>query len=279
MKIAIVTDSTAVMDKKLVEKSENLFTIPLQILFGDEVYRDNVDIDSEQFFNKLKVTENLPTTSQPSVGDVLELFQKLVKDFDQIIYITISSGISGTYSTGMLARNQMEDYDITIFDSLSTSVVQNRMVLDAVKQVNEGKTKEEVIELLEYQRDNSAIYLVVDDLKHLVRNGRLSSASGLIGGLLKIKPVLKFDNGKIEVFKKIRTLTKAHAETINVLDEQGITDASVIMVAQAEGIESAKKAQAILQEKYPNKDIIIGELSPVISVHTGPNTLGIAWIK
>lgn len=279
MKIAIVTDSTAVMEQTTLDKYKNLHTVPLQILFGDDVYKDFIDLDTNKFFDLFDTSKVLPTTSQPSVGAVLELFEKLSEDYEQIIYITISSKISGTYNTGVLARNQLPEHEIVVFDSLNTSVIQQRMVLEALRMAEEGKHLFEIIEHLEYLRDNANIYLVVDDLKHLGRTGRVNNVSAVMGALLKIKPILRFEDGFINLYQKIRTLNKAHTEVLTILENEDLKDSSFIMIAHAKGYESALKAKEKILEMYPGKDVVIGELSPVISVHTGPNSLGIAWIK
>lgn len=279
MKIAIVTDSTAVMHENTIRDHKNLYTIPLQILMGDDVYKDGVDITPSEFFGIVDKQDVLPTTSQPSVGDVLDMFEDLLKEYDEVIYITISSKISGTYTTGLLAKNQLPEKNIHVFDSLSTSVVQQRLVLEAIRMAQENMTGKEIIETLEMMKENTSIYLVVDDLKHLGRTGRVSNVSAVVGAMLKIKPILTFKQGEINLKSKIRTITKAHNEVINILKETDINDKSFIMIAHADAFEYVDSVKEKIQNIYPEKEIVVSELSPVISVHTGPKTLGVAWIK
>lgn len=209
-KVAIVTDSTAVMGKEFIEKSSNLYTVPLQILFGEDVYRDGIDLTSEEFFSKIGQNSVLPTTSQPSVGAVLELFEELTENYDEILYITISSNISGTYNTGLLARNQVPEKKIEVYDSLNTSVIQKMLVMKALELADKGTHIDSIIKKLNKMRENSRIYLVVDDLKHLGRTGRVNNMGAIVGALLKIKPILTFENGYINLRKKVRTLSKAY---------------------------------------------------------------------
>ena len=279
-KIAIVTDSTAVMGNELLESEKDLYTVPLQILFGEEeVYRDGIDITSEDFFKKIASTPELPTTSQPSVGAVLELFEKLVLEYDEILYITISSNISGTYNTGLLAAHQLKDKKIEVFDSLNTSVVQKMFVVEALKMAKHGEHVDHIVKKLKKLRTNSEIYLVVDDLRHLGRTGRVNNMGAIVGALLKIKPILTFEDGYINLRKKVRTLKKAYLEVVSILNSKSLKEASCIMIAHANGLENAIRIKEAIHISHPDKEIEISELSPVISVHTGPNTVGVAWIK
>jgi len=279
-KVAIVTDSTAVMGKEFIDNNTDLYTVPLQILFGDEeVYRDGIDLSSKEFFEKIAKTSILPTTSQPSVGAVLELFEKLLNDYDEILYITISSNISGTFNTGLLASNQLSGKKIEVFDSLHTSVIQKMLVLVALEMAAKGTHVDHIVKTLTKMRSNSSIYLVVDDLHHLGRTGRVNNMGAIIGALLKIKPILTFEDGYINLRKKVRTLKKAYLEVISILTLSNLDESSRIMIAHANGLDNAKIVHKAISLAFPDKEIDICELSPVVSVHTGPNTVGVAWIK
>ncbi len=279
-KVAIVTDSTAVMGNEMIENEKHLYTVPLQILFGDEeVYRDGIDISSKEFFNKINSKTALPTTSQPSVGNVLDLFETLIEDYDEILYITISSNISGTFNTGLLAANQLQGKKIEVFDSLHTSVIQKMYVVEALKEAEKGHSVDHIIKRLKKMRSKSEIYLVVDDLHHLGRTGRVNNMGAIVGQLLKIKPILTFENGYINLKKKVRTLKKAYLEVLSILDSAELKDSSKIMIAHANGIENALRVKEAIEVIFPDKTIEVSELSPVISVHTGPNTVGVAWIR
>lgn len=279
-KIAIVTDSTAVMSNEFVQENKDLYIVPLQILFGeDEVYRDGIDLTSKEFFDKVENTPTLPTTSQPSVGVVLDLFEKLVEEYDEILYITISSNISGTYNTGLLAAKQLSEYKIEVFDSLHTSVIQKVYVEEAVNMAKKGTKVESIIKHLKQLREQSEIYLVVDNLRHLGRTGRVNNMGAIVGALLKIKPILHFEGGYINLRKKVRTLKKSYLEVISILLEADLDNDASIMIAHANGNENAEKVKQAVESVLPNREIEICELSPVISVHTGPNTVGVGWVR
>lgn len=277
-KIAVVTDSTSVIDKSVLDNNDNLYSIPLHIVFGENSYRDGIDINSNELFVKMSQTEVIPTSSQPSVGELIDLFESLKGNYDYIIYITISSGISGTYQTGLLAKNEVSD-NIIVFDSLNTSVIQKQMVLETLDMISSGKNIDEIVENLQRIQTSSGILLVVDDLNYLNRNGRISLAAASIGSMLKLKPVLEFNQGKIVVKKKIRTAKKAHNHLVEIVENEDLKETSKIMIAHADGLKAANSLKENIEKVYPNHDITVSELSPVISIHTGPNTIGVAWIK
>lgn len=279
MKIGIVVDSTAVVGKALIEQNDNLYSVPLKIIFGDDSYADGIDLTQDEFFHMLENTSELPTTSQPSIGEVETVFTELLETYDHIIYLTLSSGISGTFDSGMMARNIVGENRITVFDTQFASVIHKIMATEALNMIEEGKTLDEIVNRLELLRKNANIVLVVDDLMHLSRTGRLSATSAQIGHMLKIKPLLHFNEGKIELLKKIRSIKKAHKSVVEMVKDADLKDGDFLLVAQAHGMEYASKLEHELKTVYPNLNISINDLSPVISVHTGPKTIGVGWIK
>lgn len=279
MKIGVVVDSTAVVGKSMMEQYSNLHSVPLKIIFGDKTYADGIDLTQDEFFDMLEKTEELPTTSQPSIGEVEDEFTELLKTYDHIIYITLSSGISGTFDSGQMARNIVSEEKITVFDSKFASVIHRMMVTEVMEMIERNNSLEEIVNRLDLFRSNSKILLVVDDLKHLSRTGRLSATSAQIGNMLKIKPILHFHEGKIELLKKIRSAKKAHKAILEMAKEADLRDGDYIQIAQAHGMEYAQNMQRELKKIYPNLNIEISDLSPVISVHTGPKTIGVGWIK
>lgn len=276
--IAIVVDSTAVVSKELIENNDNIYIAPLSIIFREKTYEDGT-LSENDFFELVDTSEDLPTTSQPSIGLVRDLFEKLIKNYDHIIYITISSGISGTYDSGLMARSLVSEEKITVFDSKYTSIVQHEMAYVALNLIKDKKSVEDIIKILEEYRNNSQIILVVDDLMHLQRTGRLSATSAIIGNFLNIKPILHFNDGTLEVLKKVKTMKKVYQAIIEILSEENLSEKSHIAIAQAHGMEYAEELKTQLEEYYPNHKIKIESLSPVISVHTGPKVIGVGWIN
>ncbi|MGN2338331.1 DegV family protein [Clostridium cagae] len=277
-KIAVVVDSTAVIDKKLFENNDNLYSLPLQLIIDDNSFNDGIDITPSEFCTKMNECANLPTTSQPSVGDVFELFEELVDKYDHVIYITISSKLSGTFQTGMLAKNQVSNDKIIVFDSLFTSTIQKQMAITTLELIKNGSSINDILKNLEYIRSNSKIYLVVDDLSHLRRTGRISLSAASFGKLLNIKPILSFEEGQIVLKNKVRTMNKVYNNLIELIKNENLTENSKIIIAHADGYDSALKLKEKVLELYPKHTILIEELSPVISVHTGARSFGISWI-
>jgi DegV family protein with EDD domain len=278
MSIAIVVDSTAVAEE-LKKQYDNLFTVPLKLIFKDETYADGLDLTQEAFFSKLEQAQVLPTTSQPSIGEVESIFTDLLKSYDSIIYLTLSSQISGTFNSGMMARQLVSKEQIHVFDTLNASVIHLMMTEEALKMIREGFDPESIMKRLTELRDHARILLIVDDLKHLSRTGRLSTTSASIGNMLQIKPILHFNEGRIELFKKVRSVKKAHQTILDLVKNAEISSKDRLMIAQAKGRDNAECMKRALQEIYPEMVIEIKDLSPVISVHTGPNTIGVGWIK
>jgi len=278
MSIAIVVDSTAVAED-LKQQFDNLYTVPLKVIFKDRTYADGVDLTQEEFFAKLKNTDVLPTTSQPSIGEVETVFKDLLNDYDSIIYLTLSSQISGTYDSGMMARQLVAEDRIHVFDTLNASIIHLIMTEEALRMAKDGQEVETILERLNDLREHTRILLVVDDLKHLSRTGRVSATAASIGNMLQIKPILHFIDGRIDLFKKVRSAKKANQAVLDQVKEYQVNENDYIMIAHADGLEKAKEMQVALEALIPNVRVQIRPLSPVISVHTGPNTIGVGWIK
>lgn len=278
-KIAVVVDSTAVIDKEIIENNSNLYSIPLHLMIDGKDFRDGLDITPSEFCKKMDESLDLPTTSQPSAGEVFAILEELVEKYDHIIYITISSKLSGTFQTGMLARAQISEDKITVFDSLFTSTIQKQMAIETLELIKNGASIEDIIKNLEYIRANSRILLVVDDLGHLHRTGRISLSAASFGKMFNIKPILSFEEGKILVNQKVRTMRKVYDNLVEQIANAKLSRDSKIILAHANGYYYALDLKERLLGVYPELEIMIEELSPVISVHTGTRSIGLSWIN
>jgi DegV family protein with EDD domain len=203
-----------------IDYIDHEFDIPVIrsiLLMRDKEYVDFIDISAEDFYKKLNADDKLiASTSQASTGEMLEVYDSMrKKGYEELLMISLSEKLSGTYANAVLAANMMKDYKVTVFNSLTLSYPQAKMALDAAQMAKDDKSLEEIIEHLEYIRDNHSIWFAVDTLKYLVANGRLSGASGFVGGLLKLKPLLQVTKeGKVESIEKIRTTQKAANKVI-----------------------------------------------------------------
>lgn len=277
-KIAIVTDSTAYIPKELREQ-HHITMVPLNVIFGQDSYKEELEITDQQFYEKMKETKELPTTSQPAIGLFEETFQKLANDHEQIIVITLSSGISGTHQTALATGNMIPNVQILVFDSEVSCMVQGFYVLSAAKMANQGYSSKAILDHLYKMRNHVRAYFVADDLHHLHRGGRLNDAQLFVGTLLKIKPVLHFESKVIEPYEKVRTTKKALAKIYSLLDEDAKNGARLdITVIHGNRPEKAGEIAAELREKYPNTNVMISYFGPVIGTHLGEGSLGIGWV-
>lgn len=278
MKTAVVTDSTAYIPKELQNKW-NIHIVPLNVIFGTEAYQEEVEISWKDFYEEVKHKE-LPTTSQPPVGQIVELFQRLSKDYDKVISIHLSSGISGTYQGAVTASTMVDDIKVYPFDSEISCMVQGFYVLEAAEWAARGIEPEAIIARLEELKRTARAYFMVDDLSHLQRGGRLSSAQAFIGSLLQVKPLLHFKDKVIVPFEKIRTRKKAMKRIVDLLGEDALTGANYKgVIIHANRDEEAKQWRDELAALYPNVEFSISYFGAVIGTHLGEGAMGLGWVK
>ncbi|TYS63765.1 DegV family protein [Bacillus infantis] len=278
MRTAVVTDSTAYIPKELRDRL-NIHMIPLSVIFGNETYEEEVEITAEAFYEEVKHKE-LPTTSQPSTGQFVELFEKLSADYDAVISIHLSSGISGTYQGAVTAGSMVEGIRAYPFDSEISCMVQGFYVIEAAEMAAAGKDPQDIMARLEEMKQTVRAYFMVDDLSHLQRGGRLSSAQALIGSLLQVKPLLHFEDKVIVPFEKIRTRKKAMKRIADLLGDAasgGGEYRAVIIHANRE--KEADEWRAELEKELPNVEFMIGYFGPVIGTHLGEGSMGLGWYK
>ncbi|TXC90967.1 DegV family protein [Metabacillus litoralis] len=279
MKTAIVTDSTAYIPKEIREK-HNIHMIPLSVIFGAETYAEEVEISSEQFFAEMREKQELPTTSQPSVGMFVELFEDLAKEYDAVISIHLSSGISGTFNGAVTASEMVDTIKVYPFDSEISCMIQGFYALEAADMANEGKTPDEIMSRLNEMKQSMRAYFMVDDLTNLQRGGRLSGAQALIGSILQVKPILHFEEKLITPFEKIRTKKKALNRVYELFHE----DASLVVpmravVIHANRPEEIEIIKRDLEAKYPHVEFMTSYFGPVVGTHLGEGAIGLGWYK
>lgn len=279
MKIAIVTDSTVFLPEK-VKNNPNLFIIPIPIIVDGKVYNEGIDIDAssnDEYYSMLKNSKDFPTTSQPAIGEVIELYETIAKKgYDTIISIHLSSGISGFVNTLHSLKETVEGVTLYPYDSKITSIPMGYMVESALNSLNQQISLEEIFKKLDDIRENTYAYLIVEDLNNLVRGGRLTNGAAIIGSLLKIKPILTFEEGKIVLFEKIRSTNKAFSRAKAIIGKHDSEiDKNVrLYIIHANNLEVAEKEKIKLQELYPHATIEIGSFGPVIGTHLGEKAIG-----
>ncbi|MCM3663600.1 DegV family protein [Mesobacillus subterraneus] len=278
MKTAVVTDSTAYIPKELREKW-NIHMIPLSVIFDNETYREEIDISAEAFYEEVK-QRDLPTTSMPPIGEFVQLFEKLAGDYDSVISIHLSSGISGTYQGAVSAGEMVEGINVSVFDSEVSAMPQGFYALEAAKMAEQGRSAEEIIARLNEVKESAKAYFMVDDLSHLQRGGRLSSAQALIGSLLQVKPLLHFEDKKIVPFEKVRTRKKALNRVVELLAEDAGSGGEYrAVVIHANREEEAREWKSELEAQFPNVEFMLSYFGPVIGTHLGEGSMGMGWYK
>lgn len=278
MKTAVVTDSTAYIPKEIRDKWK-IEMIPLNVIFGNEAYQEEVDITAEEFYQQVK-EKDLPTTSQPPIGQFVELFERLSKDYDAVVSIHLSSGISGTFAGAVTASTMVENIKVYPFDSEISCMPQGLYAIEAAKMALNGEDGDKIMSRLEELKKTARAYFMADDLSHLQRGGRLSSAQAIIGSLLQVKPLLHFENKVIVPFEKIRTRKKAMKRIVDLLGEDAASGESYqAAIIHANREEEAHEWKSELEALYPNVEFTMSYFGPVIGTHLGEGAMGLGWMK
>jgi DegV family protein with EDD domain len=273
-KVAVVMDSTANLSPEVLAENY-LQTIPLNLIWGGESYRDGIDITTDEFYKRLENSSELPTTSQPSVGDFHELYTRVAETADSIVCVTLSSGISGTYASAVGAADLMEGFPIEVVDSLSASVGHGFIALAAARAAKAGAGLQEAAQAARELVPKMNVFFAVDTLEYLHRGGRIGGASWLIGSALSIKPVLQISDGLIDSMARVRTKKKALAYLADLAEERFKGHDNVhLAVVDAVSPDEAHLLGEELQKRLNPVEFMYGELSPVIGTHAGPGTVG-----
>ena len=283
-KTGILTDSHSGITQEEAKKL-GIYVLPMPFYINDQCHYEGKDISREEFIELLKNDENV-STSQPSPEAVMNLWDEILKEYEELVYIPISSGLSGSCSTAM-AMAQNDDYDGKVFvvDNGRVSTPMKQSVLDAIELLNEGCSAKEIKNRLEDAKGKMGIFVAVDDLKYLKKGGRISSSVALVGGMLKVKPILKFDIGTLDYFKNCRGLIKAKTVMIEEVKRIVTTDYAEdfekgnvhILAASSADEEETKKWVNEIQEAFPGIKVLWDYLPMGITCHIGPGGLGIGY--
>ncbi len=284
MKVAIVTDSNSGITQAQ-GRELGVFVLPLPFMIDEKEYLDDITLTQDGFYQKLEEDADVGT-SQPSPESVMGLWDEVLKEYDALVHIPMSSGISGSCQT---AKMLAEDYEgkVYVADNHRVSITQRQSVLDALKMVERGMSAEEIRDRLEETGPDSTIYIMVDTLKYLKKGGRLTPAVAAIGTLLRIKPILTIQGEKLDSYAKARTLKQSKSMMISAIQNDmatrwGDTDGSkcTIQIAHSCNEEEARILKEELKEVFPMaEDILINPLALSVACHIGPGALAIAANK
>ncbi len=276
-RIAILTDSSAYLPPDLVERY-GIHVISLKVHWGEETFVDGVDITPAEFYARLATNSALPTTSQPSIHDFLQVFDGLASQYEGIVVPLISSGISGTLASAQSAAAEFKKAPVEVVDTHSTSAGLALVVLAAARAVEQGCSLPEVTQIAREVAQKLHLLFAVDTLKYLHKGGRIGGASRYLGTVLDIKPILFFNGeGKIDALERVRTKRKALDRLITLAEERSEGNPIHVGVFHANAPEVAAALQTRISEHLKCKEIFTCELSPVIGTHVGPGTIGIAF--
>jgi len=279
-KIAVVTDSTSYIPTDLVQ-NHDITVAPQVLIWDDKTYRDGIDIQSSEFFTRLKTAKTMATTSQVSVADMQGIFQGYVEQGYEVLGIFISSKLSGTIQSALQAKELMGEAGekVTIFDSLSTAMALGFQVLSAARAAQDGASLNDCVATAEKARASSGLFFAVDTLEFLHRGGRIGGASRFLGTVLNLKPILALEDGKVEGLERIRTKTKAHERVLELIVENTKGKSPIrLATLHANAPDEAKALLTKAEDELKPVESIFSEVSPVVANHAGPGTVGLAYL-
>ena len=283
-KIAIVTDSNSGITQAEGAR-RGIHVLPMPFMIDEVTYYEDIDLTQEQFYEKLKSGANI-ATSQPSPDSVTSLWDKLLQEYDEIVHIPMSSGLSGSCQSAMAFA---ADYDgrVQVVNNQRISVTQRQSALDALQLAAAGKNAAEIKEFLENDKFNSSIYIMLDTLYYLKKGGRITPAAAAIGTMLRLKPVLTIQGEKLDAFAKARTTSQGKTMMINAIKKDinerfgGMTEDKHIwlQIAYTHDRAAAEQFRTEVETEFPGYDIHIDPLSLSVACHIGPGALALACCK
>ena len=283
LRIAVVTDSNSGISRS--EASEKgIFVLPMPFLIGEESFFEDIDLSQDEFYDKMEKGCDIHT-SQPSPESVMTMWENILKEYDEIVHIPMSSGLSGSCQSAMMLA---EDYDgkVQVVNNQRISVTQRQSALDALALKEKGFSAKEIKDILEEDKMNSSIYIMLDTLYYLKKGGRITPAAAALGTLLKLKPVLQIQGDKLDAFAKARTAKQGKnimIETMKKDFEERFQSPDGkkmhLEIAYSDDKEAAEAFKEEVQKAFPDNEIVMNPLSLSVSCHIGPCAIAIACSK
>jgi len=281
-KTAIVTDSNSGITQSR-GKELGIYVLPMPFFIDGELFLEDISLTQEQFYERLGADSDI-STSQPSPGDVMELWEKLLKEYDEIVHIPMSSGLSNSCDT---AVSIAEEYGgrVQVVNNQRISVTQEQSVYDAMTLRDRGMSAREIREVLEREKFQSSIYITVDTLKYLKKGGRVTPAAAAVGTVLNLKPVLQIQGEKLDAFAKVRGWKAAKRTMLNAIEKDltgrfaDVKDDMVLGMAYTCSSEEAQEWKQEITERFPGYEIVEGPLSLSVACHIGPGAMAVTCMK
>ena len=282
-RIAVVTDSNSGITQQQAENM-GITVLPMPFYIDEQLYLEGITLKQEAFYEKLEQDAAI-CTSQPSPADVMETWERLLQDYDEVVHIPMSSGLSNSCQTAMVLAREFKGR-VYVVDNQRISVTQRQAVLDALELLKAGKTGAQIKEILEAEKMESSIYITLETLKYLKKGGRITPAAAALGTVLNLKPVLQIQGEKLDAFAKARTVKQAKNIMIDAMKndfEKRFQDPEGkhmhLELAYTKDLDAALQFKAEVQEAFPGCEIVMNPLSLSVSCHIGPGALAIACSK
>lgn len=281
-KVAIVTDSNSGITQDR-GKELGIFVLPMPFFIDGELFLEDITLTQEQFYERLGADSDI-STSQPSPADVMELWEKILAEYDELVCIPMSSGLSSTCSTATSIAAQYSGR-VQVVNNQRISVTQEQSVYDAMTLRDQGKSAQEIKEILEREKFQSSIYITVDTLKYLKKGGRVTPAAAAVGTVLNLKPVLQIQGEKLDAFAKVRGWKAAKKTMLNAIEKDlnerfaDVKDDMVLGMAYTCGREEAREWKQEIMERFPGYEIVEGPLSLSVACHIGPGAMAVTCMK
>ncbi|MEO6797531.1 MAG: DegV family protein [Candidatus Dormibacter sp.] len=273
--VRIVTDSTADLSPE-EQRAAGITVVPLNVHFGDEVFRDRVDLSGAEFFRKLQAASQLPRTSQPSVGVFEEVFRSLTGAGDDVVAVMLSSKVSGTYNAALMAAQAVAPDRIEVIDSQSASMALGFLALESARLAKDGADRGKVADAVRGLVPKARILCAIDTLTYLERGGRIGKARALVGSLLNFKPLITLKDGEVVPLGRARGRPQMLDKLVEMLKRDGRVTQIAVLHGAAEA--EAEHLRARIAPDYPDVFITVTEIGPVLATHTGPGVLGITYL-
>lgn len=281
-KVAIVTDSNSGITQSQA-KEVGVFVLPMPFMINEVTFLEDIDLTQEEFYQKLEGDANI-CTSQPSPESVMNLWDEVLKEYDELVHIPMSSGLSGSCQSAMMLA---QDYSgrVHVVNNQRISVTQLQSVLDAKELIAQGKSGKEIKDILEETKFESSIYITLDTLKYLKKGGRITPAAAALGTLLKLKPVLQIQGEKLDAFSKARTMKQAKSTMINAIKQDierrfgGDLSKVRLAIAYTKDKTVAEEFAKEVEAEFPDVPIRMDPLSLSVSCHIGPGAVALAVTK
>lgn len=279
MKLAVITDTTALLPESL-KGNNDLFVLDIPISINDKSYVEGKNLSLDEFYEKMATSVDLPKTSQPSLAELSETLERLAKEnYSHVIGIFLSSGISGYWQNIQFLREEFSQMEIAFPDSKITSAPLGNMVQSIFDWASQGDGFQTILDKLTIQIEGTSAFIMVSDLNHLVKGGRLSNSSAILGNLLSIKPILYFDgDGKIVVYEKVRTEKKAIKRLVDVLEEVIANGNYKLYIIHSRAEEKAQDFYELLAERGHTEHLEIVDFDAVIATHLGQGAVAFGFI-